>query len=90
MPRYVSLIEASAMLAEANRVLVIGCSGAGKTPFSQKIANSYGLEFRSLDRPPCWSGPVKLRGVAVEVAGCRKTQRPGDLSIPSRFSSLGG
>jgi len=36
MPRYVSLIEASAMLAEANRVLVIGCSGGGKTTFPRK------------------------------------------------------
>ncbi|QPB24495.1 AAA family ATPase [Rhizobium sp. 007] len=54
MPRYVALSEAAAKLARANRVLVIGCSGGGKTTFSQKIANSFNLEFQSLDRDVRW------------------------------------
>lgn len=54
MPRYVSLGEAAAKLARANRILVIGCSGGGKTTFSQSIANMLGLEFQSLDRDVRW------------------------------------
>jgi hypothetical protein len=38
MPLYVSLGDAAALLAKVQRVLVIGCSGGGKTTFSAKIA----------------------------------------------------
>ncbi|MDK4701759.1 AAA family ATPase [Rhizobium sp. CNPSo 4062] len=54
MPNYVLLPEAAALLAGANRVLVIGCSGGGKTTYSQKIATTFGLEFQSLDRDVRW------------------------------------
>lgn len=54
MPRYVSLSEAAAKLATADRLLVIGCSGGGKTTFSQRIADRFGLEFQSLDRDVRW------------------------------------
>jgi adenylate kinase family enzyme len=46
--------EAAAELARADRVLVIGCSGGGKTTFSQNIAHAFGLEFQSLDRDVRW------------------------------------
>ncbi|WP_429923241.1 AAA family ATPase [Agrobacterium vitis] len=54
MPRYVALTEAAAKLARANRVLVIGCSGGGKTTLSQSIATTFGLEFQSIDRDVRW------------------------------------
>ncbi|MEK1870952.1 MAG: AAA family ATPase [Rhizobium altiplani] len=54
MPRYVSSQEASNLLVEAKRVLVIGCSGGGKTTFSAKIAACRNLEFQSLDRDVRW------------------------------------
>ena len=54
MPRYVDLTEAASNLARANRVLVIGCSGGGKTTLSQSIATAFGLEFQSLDRDVRW------------------------------------
>lgn len=61
MPRYVSLNEAAAKLARANRILVIGCSGGGKTTFSEKIADLLGLEFQSLDRDVRWLSGWKER-----------------------------
>lgn len=54
MPRYVSLTETVNLLATVERVLVVGCSGGGKTTFSAKIAESFGLEFLSLDRDVRW------------------------------------
>ncbi len=54
MPRYVSSEEAVRLLADAKRVLVIGCSGGGKTTFSTKIAACLELEFQSLDRDVRW------------------------------------
>lgn len=54
MPRYVDLTEAASNLARANRVLVIGYSGGGKTTLSQNLAATFGLEFQSLDRDVRW------------------------------------
>jgi adenylate kinase family enzyme len=54
MPRYVSSVDAVKILARAKRVLVIGCSGGGKTTFSAKIAACRNLEFQSLDRDVRW------------------------------------
>lgn len=54
MPRYVSLDEAADLLSKVPRVLVVGCSGGGKTTFSGKIAAFRHLEFQSLDRDVRW------------------------------------
>ncbi|QND33524.1 AAA family ATPase [Sinorhizobium meliloti] len=54
MPRHVSSEEAVSLLANAKGVLVIGCSGGGKTTFSAKIAACRDLEFQSLDRDVRW------------------------------------
>lgn len=54
MPQYVSLVEAANLLSKAERVLVIGCSGGGKTTFSEKVAQFRRLEFLSLDRDVRW------------------------------------
>nr|WP_082728503.1 AAA family ATPase [Rhizobium altiplani] len=54
MPRYVSVSDAAGVLAKAERVLVIGCSGGGKTTLSAKVAQLRHLEFQSLDRDVRW------------------------------------
>ena len=54
MPNYVSPDEARDTLSRANRVLVIGCSGSGKTTFALKLAQRYALEYQSIDRDVRW------------------------------------
>ena len=54
MPRYVPLADAAARLARADRVLVVGCSGGGKTTLSTSLAPLLGLELLSLDRDVRW------------------------------------
>ncbi|WP_309083624.1 AAA family ATPase [Chelativorans sp.] len=54
MPRYVALEEAAEMLPRVDRVLVIGCSGGGKTTLSRAIAMKFDLQYQSLDRDVRW------------------------------------
>ncbi len=54
MPHDISIADAARRLAKAERVLVIGCSGAGKTTLSLRIAERFGLEYQSLDRDVLW------------------------------------
>ncbi len=54
MPKYVSYLKAAELLLEVNRVLVIGCSGGGKTTLSVQLANRLSLEYISIDRDVRW------------------------------------
>ena len=54
MPHYLSLFEANKLLPTTNRVLVIGCSGGGKSTLSDKIAKKYDLKLVSIDRDVRW------------------------------------
>jgi adenylate kinase family enzyme len=50
-----------------NRVLVIGCAGAGKTVFAQRLSRATGLPFVNLDQEfwqPGWVEPDKQHWVA--------------------------
>jgi adenylate kinase family enzyme len=47
-------MDAANLLATVERVLVIGCSGGGKTTVAAKIADLHRLEFQSLDRDVRW------------------------------------
>lgn len=61
MPNFVNVDEAGARLAKAKRVLVVGCSGGGKTTLALKIADRFGLEYQSIDRDVRWLPGSKVR-----------------------------
>lgn len=61
MPNYVTLAEGSDLLRAANRVMVIGNSGGGKTTLSLQIAASFDLEYLSMDRDVRWLPGWKVR-----------------------------
>ncbi|MGZ9720833.1 AAA family ATPase [Rhizobium miluonense] len=50
----VDLEEAATLIRKANRILVMGCSGGGKSTLSQKIAARFGLAYVSIDRDILW------------------------------------
>ena len=54
MPNFIEIEQAALCLQSAHRVLVIGCSGGGKSTLSQKIATRFGLDYQSLDRDVRW------------------------------------
>lgn len=54
MPRNVSIPEAASVLRTAKRVLVVGCSGGGKSTLSLKISERFNLEYLSYDRDVRW------------------------------------
>ena len=73
MPNYISLTEAIARLPHLNRVLVIGCSGGGKTTLSHNISTTSDLEYLSLDRDVRW------------LPGWRERDRSEQRAIISRL-----
>lgn len=54
MARYVTLTQGVDLVGQANRVMVIGNSGGGKTTLSLKIADRFDLEYMSMDRDVRW------------------------------------
>ncbi|ARQ10062.1 ATP-binding domain-containing protein [Rhizobium etli] len=48
------LKQAAAHIQRASRIIVVGCSGGGKSTLSQKIARQFGLCYISLDRDVFW------------------------------------
>lgn len=54
MPNYISIKAAADRLPKINRVLVIGCSGGGKTTLSKNISIASDFEYLSLDRDVLW------------------------------------
>ncbi|NLS16034.1 AAA family ATPase [Rhizobium sp. P40RR-XXII] len=50
----VDMNEGAALLKKANRILVMGCSGGGKSTLSQKIAARFDLTYISVDRDILW------------------------------------
>ncbi|KGD94410.1 ATPase AAA [Rhizobium sp. YS-1r] len=52
--RYVGIAEAADKVRHADRILVVGCSGGGKSTLSQKIARRFGLVYISIDRDVLW------------------------------------
>ena len=61
MPLEITIPDAARRLAAADRVLVIGCSGGGKSTLSLRIADRYGLDFVSYDRDIRWLPGWRVR-----------------------------
>lgn len=66
MPTSISISDAAKRLTTANRVLVIGCSGGGKSTLSLKIAERFGLEYQSYDRDVRWLQGWRVRDRAEQ------------------------
>ncbi|RAL98856.1 AAA family ATPase [Agrobacterium sp. MS2] len=55
MPNYLQRVEdAAAIIAGAQRIMVVGCSGGGKSTLSQKLSAAFGLRYISMDREIFW------------------------------------
>lgn len=54
MTNDISIEDAARRLAGAQRILVIGCSGGGKSTLAQALASRFGLEYQSIDRDVRW------------------------------------
>ncbi|MBB4954675.1 adenylate kinase family enzyme [Agrobacterium vitis] len=55
MVNYVQNAEdAAAIVKTSNRILVIGCSGGGKSTLSMKLCHRFDLQFVSMDRDFFW------------------------------------
>ncbi len=61
MPKEITITEARRDLAKADRVLVLGCSGGGKTTLSMRLAEKYAMDYQSLDRDVRWLPGWKVR-----------------------------
>lgn len=48
------LEQAASLIRTARRILVVGCSGGGKSTLSMEIAKRFGLSYVSLDRDVRW------------------------------------
>ncbi len=64
----VEIDEAAGILQKAERVLVIGCSGTGKSTLAQAIASLRGLAYVSMDRDIFWLPGWQLRPRADSIA----------------------
>lgn len=54
MPNYITPRDAAELLLTTNHILVIGCSGGGKSTLSRKLSNLLKLEYISIDRDVRW------------------------------------
>lgn len=64
---YVEIEEAAGEVHAADRILVIGCSGGGKSTLSQRIAARFSLDYISLDRDVIWLPGWVLRPKAEQL-----------------------
>ena len=55
MPHYLDRAEdAAKIIAGAKRIMVVGCSGGGKSTLSHKLSAAFGLRYISMDREIFW------------------------------------
>ncbi len=86
---YVDIDQGAALVRTANRVLVMGCSGGGKSTLSLKLAARFGLVYISIDRDilwlPGWVERGKEEQRAIIVAKARGERWIMDGTNPSTF-----
>ncbi len=90
MPSYLPDIEdALPRLRQASRILVIGCSGGGKSTLSRKLSEKLGLPYVSMDRDffwlPGWVKRPKTEERALIAASVAQNRWIMDGSGPSTF-----
>ncbi len=62
MPNYLQHVEeAAAIVSQARRIMVVGCSGGGKSTLSQKLARTFGLRYISMDKEIFWLPGWQMR-----------------------------
>ena len=61
MPNYISLKDAVKVVSNAERILVVGCSGGGKTTLALNLAEKFDLEYQSIDRDVRWLPNWQIR-----------------------------
>lgn len=54
MPNFVGIEVAAEVLNAAQRVMVVGCSGGGKSTLSQALSAHFGLRYISMDKEFFW------------------------------------
>ncbi len=91
LSRAVDIGEAARILEKADRILIIGCSGTGKSTLAQAIASLRGLTYVSMDRDifwlPGWKSRPRPEAIALieqAVAGPRwimDGNSPGTLPL---------
>lgn len=59
--RVVSIVEAATIIPRAERILIFGCSGTGKSTLAQELARRFELTYVSMDRDIFWLPGWKLR-----------------------------
>jgi len=68
-PNYLDDIEKAAhIVRRANRVMVIGCSGGGKSTLSLRLAARFNLTYLSIDRDILWLPGWVERDKAIQRA----------------------
>ncbi len=86
---YVDIDQGAALVRTANRILVMGCSGGGKSTLSLKLAARFGLAYISIDRDilwlPGWVERGKEEQRAIIVAKVRGERWIMDGTTPSTF-----
>lgn len=68
MPNYISLSQTCDLLPQANRILVVGCSGGGKTTLSRRLCARFGFDYISIDRDVRWLPGWQQRNKAEQRA----------------------
>ncbi|QND47112.1 AAA family ATPase [Rhizobium lusitanum] len=84
-----SIVEAAVRLRAADRILVMGCSGGGKTTLSRKICARPDLPYVSMDREffwlPGWQKRDKAEERALIAAKVAEARWLIDGTAPSSF-----
>lgn len=66
--RIVNVEDAAEVLLGAQRVLVIGCSGGGKSTLSRKLSQRFSWDYLSIDRDVLWLAGWRQRSKEEQLS----------------------